>query len=83
MPPDEFIFGDRDAAGRFAKSQGWREAGRVTWQKPDGTVVHFIKFVEQLESVMRGERVYFTVKPTLEMIRKLHKRGAKVAHSIR
>ena len=73
MPSDEFIFGEHEAARHFAKSQGWREAGRVAWQKPDGTAVHFIKFEEQLEAVMRGERVYFIGKPTAGMIRKLQK----------
>lgn len=76
--PDEFIFGDYHHARKFAKIQGWQEAGRVAWQKQDGTAVHFIKFAEQLEAVMHGERVYFTGKPTAKMIVNLHDRGVEI-----
>jgi hypothetical protein len=58
MPSDEFIFGAREGASRFAISQGWSEVGRTSWLKPDGTCVHYIRFTDQLTGVKRGERVY-------------------------
>jgi len=79
MPADEFIFGDREAAIRFAKSQGWKEAGRVAWITPNGNCVHFIKFDEQLEAVKRGERVYLLGKPEARILRRLKKLEAEIA----
>jgi hypothetical protein len=76
--PDEFIFGTRDDAAHFAKSQGWKEDGRATWVTPEGNCAHFIKCVEQLEAVKPGERVYVLGKPAAGMLRRLEKLGADI-----
>jgi hypothetical protein len=51
----EYLFaaaiGEADQA---ARSQGWLSRGRVGWQKPDGTVIHFICFVEQIANRPEG-----------------------------
>jgi hypothetical protein len=57
--PVEYLFavaiGDADLA---ARRQGWQPRGRAGWQKPDGTVVHFICFIEQMAIVPKAATVY-------------------------
>lgn len=45
-------------AGAFAKRQEWRPAGRSGWETPDGILVLFLCFLEQLEAVTDGAIVY-------------------------
>ena len=45
-------------ASAFAKSQGWRPAGRSGWLTRDGALVLFLCFMEQLEAVTAGAIVY-------------------------
>ena len=55
----EYIFAATlDEAAVFAKAQGWRRAGRSGFIKPDGTIVHFIFFEQQLEALPTGAMVH-------------------------
>ena len=45
-------------ANEAARKQGWLPRGRTGWQKPDGTVVHFICFIEQMAIVPKAATVY-------------------------
>jgi hypothetical protein len=45
-------------ADQAARKLGWRPSGRTAWQKPDGTVVCFVCFAEQLAVIPAGATVY-------------------------
>jgi hypothetical protein len=47
-----------NVADEAARKQGWLPRGRTGWQKPDGTVVHFICFIEQMAIVPKAATVY-------------------------
>jgi hypothetical protein len=55
----EYIFAATlDEAAVLAKAQGWRKAGRSGFIKPDGTVVHFIFFEQQIDALPTGAVVH-------------------------
>ena len=57
--PVEYLFAAAFAvADQAARKQGWRPSGRAAWQKPDGTVVCFVCFAEQLAVIPGGATVY-------------------------
>jgi hypothetical protein len=56
----EYLFAaDIRMADRAARGQGWHPYGRTGWIKPDGNVVHFICFEEQLSVVGTDVTIYF------------------------
>jgi hypothetical protein len=73
----EFIFGKSSDAEAFCKAQGWKPDGRAAWRKPDGTVVYFTCFVEQLAAVEAGMTVH-VIERSKEAMRVLKKVGAVV-----
>ena len=76
----EFIFGNASEADAYCRTQGWRPDGRAAWRKPDGTVVYFTCFVEQLAAVESGMTVHVVGRP-VEALRVLKKVGAVVCHA--
>jgi hypothetical protein len=56
----EFVFGTASEAEAFCQRMRWKPFGRAGWRKPDGTVVYFICFVEQLAAVKLGTTVLRT-----------------------
>ena len=78
----EYVFADHiDHATAFARDQGWRACSRAAWLKPDGTTVHFLSLLVQLEIVAPGETVHvigYAPKP----LRKLKKlRAVAICHT--
>lgn len=71
----EFIFGRASEAEAFCKAQGWKPNSRAAWRKPDGTVVYFTCFVEQLAAVEPGMTVH-VINRSKEALRVLKKVGA-------
>jgi hypothetical protein len=47
-----------DAADAFARTKGWRPAGRAAWLKADGTTVYLISLEAQLAAVPAGAKVH-------------------------
>lgn len=62
----------------FARRQGWRPAGRVGWQMSDGTTVHYIHLLEQIQAVQKGDIVYDAGGVQGETERLLKRRGATI-----
>jgi hypothetical protein len=66
----EYLFaaaiGEADQA---AREQGWSPRGRSGWKKPDGTVIHFISFVEQIAIVPKAATVYVVGERSPELAR--------------
>ena len=66
----EYLFaaaiGDADQA---ARGQGWLPRGGAGWQKPNGTVVHFISFIEQIAIVPKDATLYVVGELTPELSR--------------
>ena len=60
-----------------ARGQGWLPRGRVGWQKPDGTVVHFICFIEQIAIVPKDETVHF-VGEASPALKRFKRRWSKI-----
>ena len=56
----------RDCVGDHARKNGWQSWGRTSWQKLDGTIVHYLHFPEQAVAVDRGDKVH-AVGISLEM----------------
>ena len=55
----EYLFAAAVAeADQAARKQGWLPRGRAGWQKPDGTAIHFISFVEQIAIVPKNATIY-------------------------
>jgi hypothetical protein len=74
--PDEYLFAAAFAvADQAARKQGWRPCGRAEWHKPDGTVVYFICFAEQLAIIPAGVTVHVVGKASAELRRFKHKLG--------
>lgn len=44
----EYIFGKATDTSAYCRRMGWRERGRAAWVEPDGPVVLFTCFIEQL-----------------------------------
>ena len=75
MARDEFIVGvSRDCVGDHARKNGWQSWGRTSWRKQDGTIVHYLHFLEQAVAVDRGDKVH-AVGISLEMEIALERRG--------
>ena len=68
--PVEYLFaaaiGEADQA---ARKQGWQPRGRAGWQKPDGTVFHFISFIEQIAIVPKDATVHLVGEASLALKR--------------
>jgi hypothetical protein len=77
---NEFIFGTLEKASAYAKSQGWKPAGRGEWEKPDGTCVHLLAFLEQFAALHRGQRVYALRKLDALEARTLKNLGAEIVN---
>ena len=60
----------------FARRQGWRPAGRGGWQMNDGTTVHYIHLLEQIQAVQREDIIYDAGGVQGETERLLKRRGA-------
>jgi hypothetical protein len=58
MDQDQFIIGERKQVDRFTKAQRWRDCGRAIWQKPDGTLVHYLHFPEQIRALPKGSTLH-------------------------
>ncbi len=56
-PEDEFIIGETSAIQRFVRQQRWRLSWRASWRKPDGSLVHYLHFPEQLRGIAEGSIV--------------------------
>jgi hypothetical protein len=56
-------------ADQAARKQGWLPRGRTGWQKPDGTAIHFISFVEQIAIVPKEATIYFVGDARPELAR--------------
>jgi hypothetical protein len=82
MSKVEYLFGPHIAvADDFARKQGWRPCSRVSWLKRDGTTVHFLSLLVQLEIVSRGEIVHI-IGNTREALRVLKRqRAVAVCHA--
>jgi predicted N-acetyltransferase YhbS len=78
---NEFIFGKLADVERVAKTKRWRRVGRSSWEKRDGTCVHFIAFDEQLAAVQEGERVYVAGRLAVQTARTLKRIGANVVRA--
>jgi hypothetical protein len=66
----EYLFAAAfSVADQAARMQGWRSYGRAAWQKPDGVVVYFICFAEQLAIVPAGVTVHVVGKASTELRR--------------
>ena len=65
----EYLF----AASLAHPQAGWRPCGRAAWHKPDGTVVHFLCFEEQLAIVGPGATMHVVGKASPELRRFKHK----------
>ena len=60
----------------FARRQRWRPAGRGGWQMSDGTTVHYIHLLEQIQAVQKGDIVHDAGGVQGETARLLNRRGA-------
>lgn len=58
MTPDEFIIGERAEIDRFARAQRWRVCEPASWQKPDGTFVHYLHFPAQIRGLAKGSTLH-------------------------
>jgi hypothetical protein len=74
----EYLFaaaiGEADQA---ARKQGWLPRGRAGWKKPDGTVIHFISFIEQIAIVPQDATVHF-VGDASPALKRFKRRWAKI-----
>jgi hypothetical protein len=74
--PVEHVFGASvTLADAFARQQGWRLCSRAAWLKRDGTTVHFLCLMEQLEIVAAGVTVH-VIGRAREPLRILKRLGA-------
>ena len=70
----EFLFGTTSGeAEAFCKRMQWKPYGRGAWRKPNGTVVCFTCFIEQLAAVEAGMTVHVLGQhaPALRALRKI------------
>jgi hypothetical protein len=78
----EYVFGASvTLADAFARQQGWRPCSRAAWLKRDGTTVHFLGLVAQLEIVAAGATVHVIgqAKEPLRVLKRL--RAIAVCHA--
>ena len=54
----EFIIGEREQVGLFAKKNRWRVGELASWLKPDGTVIHYLRFPETVADLEEGSIVH-------------------------
>ena len=54
----EFIIGEREQVDHFAKKSRWRACERASWLKPDGTVIHYLRFPETVADLEPGSIVH-------------------------
>jgi len=82
MSSVEYLFADHiDHANSFARDQGWLACSRAAWLKQDGTPVHFLSLLVQLEIVAPGEVVH-VIGYSPEPLRKLKKlRAVAICHT--
>ena len=62
----------------FRRYQEPRPAGRGGWQMSDGTTVHYIHLLEQIQAVQKGDIVYDAGGVQGETERLLKRRGATI-----
>jgi hypothetical protein len=61
--PFEYLFAvSLSVADQAVRKKGRRQSGRAAWQKPDGAIVYFICFEEQLAIVPAGATVHVVGK---------------------
>ena len=54
----EFIIGERQQIDHFAKKNRWRVGELASWLKPDGTVIHYLRFPETVADLEEGSIVH-------------------------
>jgi hypothetical protein len=75
----EYLFAAAVAeADQAARKQGWLPRGRAGWQKPDGTVIHFIPFIEQIAIVPKDATVHFVGEASTPALKRFKRRWAKI-----
>ena len=74
----EFLFGTSSGeAEAFGRRMQWKPYGRGAWRKPDGTVVCFTCFIEQLAAVKAGMTVHVLGRHD-QALRALKRAGAVI-----
>ena len=69
-PEDEFIIGETNAIQRFVRQQRWRLSMRASWRKPDGSLVHYPHFPEQLRGIAEGSTLYVVGFDSIDHLRR-------------
>ena len=67
---DEFIIGETNAIQRFVRQQRWRLSMRASWRKPDGSLVHYLHFPEQLRGIAEGSTLYVVGFDSIDHLRR-------------